>query len=70
MHNSLFLLDCIVMTLGDGICDMDLNSEMCEYDYGDCCPNEISSFDNLMVGEEPCYEIIVVGPESEFMYCF
>ena len=48
------------MTLGDGICDMDLNSEMCQYDYGDCCSNMESSNDNT-VTEEPCVEIIVVG---------
>ena len=56
------------MTLGDGICDMNLNSEICEYDYGDCCPDDSDSYGNLvggLGGEESCYEIIVVGAESK-----
>ena len=51
------------MTLGDGICDHNLNSEICQYDYGDCCPNIPDS-------KEECFEIVVVGAMCGFVLIF
>ena len=48
------------MTLGDGICDQNLNSEICQYDYGDCCPDNPDT-------KEECFEIVVVGPMCGFV---
>ena len=56
-------LDCITMTLGDGICDHKLNSEICQYDYGDCCPDFPDT-------KEECYEIVVVGAMCGFVLIF
>ena len=51
------------MTLGDGICDHKLNSEICQYDYGDCCPDFPDT-------KEECYEIVVVGAMCGFVLIF
>lgn len=51
------------MTLGDGICDHNLNSEICQYDYGDCCPD-------IPETKEECYEIVVVGAMCGFVLIF
>ena len=44
--------ECHRFTLGDGLCDPDLNTEDCEYDYGDCCPTAT---------DPSCVAIFVVG---------
>ena len=51
------------MTLGDGICDHNLNSEICQYDYGDCCPD-------IPDTKEECFEIVVVGAMCGFVLIF
>ena len=47
-------LDCVSIDLGNGVCNMDLNTEYCLYDYGDCCPE----------GADKCVEILEIGFEG------
>ena len=43
------------MDLGNGVCNLDLNTEYCLYDYGDCCPEG---------ADKSCVEIVEVGYEG------
>ena len=42
----------MMVTLGDGICDLELNTDDCQNDYGDCCEQDSG---------EICEEILDIG---------
>ena len=47
----------MMVTLGDGICDLELNTDDCRFDYGDCCDDS----------EEHCGEILDIGLDYNIM---
>ena len=43
--NYILITDCMgfVQYIGDGYCDDENNNEMCEFDQGDCCLEEVKT---------------------------
>ena len=48
-----------MVTLGDGICDLELNTDDCRNDYGDCCEQDSG---------EICEEILDIGLDYSYDY--